>query len=913
METNLLRYVWQKSWREQIVVLLIIVVSIPFYFASFDVPKRIVNDAIQGRAFKGGNETAKLFDLTLTLPQFLGGQSFVITDGFVFDQLGYLLALSCLFLALVLISGAFKYVINVRKGILGERMLRRLRYDLFVQLMRFRPEDIRTVKPAEVASMIKDEVEPIGAFVGDAFIQPAFLGTQALTALGFILLQSPWLGLIAAMIVLMQAIIVPVLRREQLRLGRERQIASRQLAGRIGEIVDAAPAIQGHGTGSYVSSDISSRLGRLFEIRFALYRRKFAVKFLNNLLAQITPFFFYAVGGYFALRGRLDIGQLVAVIAAYRDLPPPIKELIDWDQQRSDVIIKYEQVLTQFTPVDVLRLEDEKPVAKLGPQGQIRIDQLQVIGNRGQVLLDPLSLVIARPSFAALLGPVGSGRDVLGRVLGRQTTAYTGKVLLDSHEISTLSIDATSRIIGYAGQEVEILQGSLRENLALSLKRKRPDAPANQAANPEARRLIIESIRSGNTPLPYDADWTDYDGAGIAGPGHLDLAIRGVLQVLGLERDVYELGLNGRLFASSASDTAERIIEARAAVASELRAVDLKGLVEPFDPARYNSNATISENFVFGAVQSERLSNDHLFNDPFAITILQSESLVEPLVRIGSRIALTVAEVFAGLPAGHPLFERYAFAQALDLDALNTLAAQVDQRDPRASLPREVQQQLVTLALGYIEPQHRLSLVDAALRQRILRARASFRQFLPRAYARDVEFYDPTRIIPGATVRDNILFGRVGYGIPDAASRVFRVVETALARSGLDAEVYRLGLDADTGRNGRHLSARLRLSVPLARALVKCPDIYVLDLSPLAGVIDQPEALIARLRPYCDGKTLVVLASQGALAKDADLTVEFTSTKGQVKVKSSEREAAAKSAEPQREGVNEPAEIGAAQ
>ncbi len=39
---------------------------------------------------------------------------------------------------LVLINGAFKYVINLRKGILGERMLRRMRYDLFSQLMRFR-------------------------------------------------------------------------------------------------------------------------------------------------------------------------------------------------------------------------------------------------------------------------------------------------------------------------------------------------------------------------------------------------------------------------------------------------------------------------------------------------------------------------------------------------------------------------------------------------------------------------------------------------------------------------------------------------------------------------------------------------------------------------------------------------------
>ena len=47
-------------------------------------------------------------------------------------------------------------------------------------------------------------------------------------------------------------------------------------------------------------------------------------------------------------RGTLDIGQLVAVIAAYRELPPPLKELIDWDQQRLDVQVKYDQVAAAF-------------------------------------------------------------------------------------------------------------------------------------------------------------------------------------------------------------------------------------------------------------------------------------------------------------------------------------------------------------------------------------------------------------------------------------------------------------------------------------------------------------------------------------------------------------------------------------
>ena len=187
MESNLFRYVWQKSRGEQIVVLLIILASIPFYWASFNVPKRIVNDAIQGGAFKDGRTSATLLDLTLSLPGFLGGGSYKVFDGFQVNQFGLLIGLSCYFLLLVLINGGFKYVINVRKGVLGERMLRRMRYDLFSQLLRFRPEDIRAVKPAEVSSMIKDEVEPIGGFVGDAFIQPVFLLSQALTALVFIM------------------------------------------------------------------------------------------------------------------------------------------------------------------------------------------------------------------------------------------------------------------------------------------------------------------------------------------------------------------------------------------------------------------------------------------------------------------------------------------------------------------------------------------------------------------------------------------------------------------------------------------------------------------------------------------------------------------------------------------------------
>eukprot|EP01036_Dinobryon_divergens_P008840 gene8840-11827_t len=123
--------------------------------------------------------------------------------------------------------------------------------------------------------------------------------------------------------------IIPRLRKPVLVLGRQRQISARQLAGRIAETADGVHEIHVHGAANYERADISERLGRIFKIRFDLYQKKFVAKFWNNILSQATPFAIYLVGGYFAITGQMDVGAVVGVLLAYKDLPSPIKELID--------------------------------------------------------------------------------------------------------------------------------------------------------------------------------------------------------------------------------------------------------------------------------------------------------------------------------------------------------------------------------------------------------------------------------------------------------------------------------------------------------------------------------------------------------------------------------------------------------
>ena len=90
-----------------------------------------------------------------------------------------------------------------------------------------------------------------------------------------------------------------------------------ELAERIGETITGADAIHANDTTQYELADFSSRLGRIYAIRFEIYKRKFAIKGLNNFLSLLTPFFFYSIGGYLVIEGSLTLGALLAVLAAY--------------------------------------------------------------------------------------------------------------------------------------------------------------------------------------------------------------------------------------------------------------------------------------------------------------------------------------------------------------------------------------------------------------------------------------------------------------------------------------------------------------------------------------------------------------------------------------------------------------------
>ncbi|MBB3771966.1 putative ABC transport system ATP-binding protein [Angulomicrobium tetraedrale] len=856
---NIFGYIWKNSKREQIKILAVVLFSLPFYYLSLDLPKYIIADALQGRAFPDGQSIARLFHVAVNLPAGLGGPR-TLFEGLWLDRLSYLFALSGLFLLLVLINGLFKYVVNMRKGALGERLLQRLRFDLFSALLSFKPETLQRIKPSEAATVIKDEVEPIGGFVGDAFVQPVFLGGQALTALAFILVQNVPLGVIAASMILVQGLIIPRLRREQIRLGKQRQIVSRAFAGKIGEVVESIGEIANHGTAAVEKGQVAQRLEQLFGIRYRLYERKFAVKMLNNLLAQITPFLFYAVGGYFALTGHLDLGQLIAVIAAYRDLPSPIKELIDWDQQRLDVEVKFHQVVEHFGlqgddfPGDGAGGEEAAgmqaaaghaaacqlpgmPVA-----GRIAARALTVVNPAGDCVLDRISLSLPLQKHIALRGEASEGAGVLAQLLGGSLSASEGTLTLAGVALSSLSRTTRGRLIAYVGPEPVVLDGTLRDNILYSLRR---------------------AETGGAHPLGWSIDPSR---AQAADEAELARKLLDVLRIVGLAEPVFRLGLSRKLDVDAAPELVARTPEIRGRIRAKLAARGAGAAIEPYDPARYARNASIAENILFGVPSDPALIGERLADHAPLRSVLAGLDLVEPLVGIGRRMAATILEIFRDLSPGHVLFERFSFIAAEDLQGYRELLARFE-----AGAAAEADHtRLIGLAFLYIEPRHRLGLLDGAIEGRLLAARAAFRERIAPEPAPSIVFYDPQRYCAAAPLRDNLLFGLLAHETADEAIR------DTLEEFALDADVYRFGLDQPAGYGGRLLFPAMKAQLALARGLIKQPELLILNNALSAFSRTEARLILDRIRAAMAGRTLIVASGDIGPDHGYDLTVAFT-------------------------------------
>ena len=850
METSIYRYIIRHSLRRQLVLTVMATASFPFLYAFYELPKMIVNGAIQAKSV--------VFPTTLA--------------GIELDQINYLWVLCFAFLALVIVNQGFKYVINLYAGITGERMLRRLRFDLYSRILRFPLPQFRKTSSAEIVTMATAEVEPLGGFIGDAFKLPIFQGGYLIVILAFLFVQNWYMALAAVALYPLQGYLIPKLQRRVNLLGKERVRLVRQLSDRIGETVGGVQEIHTHNTARRERADFSGRLGAIYDVRLQIYIWKFIVKFLNNSINQLGPFFFYAIGGYLAINGELEIGTLMAAIAAHKDLAAPWKELLNFYQRQADAKIKYDQVMEQFQPVGLMdedrQLSEPDTVEQI--TGEISASNVALADDTGAALVDGASFVFEATEHVALVGGGGSGKEETTQLLARLISPTAGTLRLGGHSADDLPEAVTGRRLAYVGPSAYLFATTVRDNLLYGV-RHRPlrDAEYDGDAAKINRHRRFEAEASGNSTDDLNANWVDYDAAGAADDYQLLTRIFDTLQLVSLDGDIYSLGLRGSIDPTTQKDLAQQFLTARTEFHSRLTDPEIAALVEGFDPDKYNENATLGENLLFGTPVGAAFDMDRLAENRYVLDLLESEDLIDSLLDTGQQIASTMTELFADLPPGHPFFEQFSFISSDDLPEFQSVLTRLN-RDGIASLRPDERTMLLSLPFKVSPARHRLGAIDDALQQRILKARKAFAENLPDEYRGAVEFFNADDFNAAASLQDNILFGKLAYGQARGAERVGEIIADVIDDLNLRTAVMEVGLSFHVGIGGGRLSSTQRQKLGIARAVLKRPDILILNEATASLDGAAQTAVLAGLRQEFEGRGLVWAVHRPSMARDFD-------------------------------------------
>ncbi|TMV07605.1 cyclic nucleotide-binding domain-containing protein [Ruegeria sediminis] len=836
------RFIWKYSKRDQLILLAVTSTLFPLLYLTLELPKRIINDAI-------GATSATVEVL-----------------GYSLDRTTFLMILCFAFLLAVLAHGLMKMRINTMKGVLSERMLRRFRYQLISRILRFPQPYFERVSQGELVSMVTAESEPMGGLMGDALSQPVLQAGQMLTILSFLFLQSVWFGLAAVALIPLQAWLIPKLQRQINLLNKKRIQEVRVLAAQIGENAAGASTLRGNAGWRYRSAMVSHQLGRLFDIRFDIYQKKFFMKFLNNFISQLTPFLFYSVGGFLVLRGQVSLGALVAALAAYKDLSSPWKELLAYYNQTQDMSLRWDVVIERFAPPGMIddALFEGEPKERPRLNGDIVLDHVSVRDADGNHVLDDLDITLPGGGMIGISAPSEEDRRAIADLLRREVLPSAGKVRIGETDLSGVHQAVLASRIGYASSRPVMFQGTLGDNVMMPMRYKPLQEPPDDP-------FFHETLRAGNSSDPFHAEWLDPSLAGFEDVSELRNWWLRLIEGMGSGAALLRRGADQVFDADKYPQLAAKLVELRPLVQDEVRKAGLDKQAYIFDWDTYNPALPVAENLLFATprvpVTQELLAKQTVF-----LAQLRELGLDETLVGLTRDVIDMLRQIFGLDGTDHPLFRKLG----LEAKTYETAVELVEKTRSEGASALDDTELASFLAVPFVISAEQIGpAFSAQLKCRILELRHSHSKKLLESLHDVFAPLEPGDFAPGLTVLENALFGKVSQVGGARTDELRKLIVNILSEQGARPYVVELIYDVPVALGGQNLPAVFAEPLSFTRATIKKPDILILDSALASFDMKTQVAVYKNLRELLPDTTVIYINDQFQAPEAFDLHIEI--------------------------------------
>jgi ATP-binding cassette subfamily B protein len=383
----------------------------------------------------------------------------------------------------------------------GQRVMHRLRVDVFTHLHRQSVAFFTRTRTGEVQSRITNDIGGMQSVVTSTATSIASnLTTAVATAVAMAALS--WQLSLVSLVVLPPAIYLTrrVARmRKEITAQRQRELADLNVTVEEGLSISGVQLSKTMGTGAALVARFTASSTRLIDLEL---RSELAGRWrmaAMSIIFAAVPAVIYLSAGLPPTAGTLSIGTLVAFTTLQAGLFRPLMGLLGVGVSLTSSLALFARIFEYLDlPVEVD--DPAEPVEPARPvRGHLRFSDVTfAYPGSATAAIAGISLDVPAGTSLALVGETGSGKSTLAALIARLYDPAAGRITIDGVDLRDLRLSDLAGVVGVVSQETYLLHTTVRENLRYA----RPSATDAQIEE-AARAAQIHDLIAG-LPEGYD-------------------------------------------------------------------------------------------------------------------------------------------------------------------------------------------------------------------------------------------------------------------------------------------------------------------------------------------------------------------------------------------------------------------------
>ena len=403
---------------------------------------------------------------TVLSPRLLGSATTLLFRGLHagvdFAGLGRILVA---LIALYVASAGFTYAQQFLLAGVTQRVSYDLRRDIDDKLARLPSRFFDEHKHGEIMSRVANDVDVVSSSLQQGVSQ---LLTSTVTIAGMLIMMlslSPVLTLIAAVVLPTSLLVTARIARRSQRHFAGQQKTLGELSAHVEECYGGHVVVKAFGR--------ERRTVAVFdEINQRLYAHGWRAQFISGVIFPVLSFLgnvgyvaICIVGGLFAARRRLEVGDIQAFIQYSRQFTQPIVQAANVANVIQSSVAAAERVFEILQePEETADPEGAEPWP--APRGEVAFEHVRFSYRPDVPLIQDLSLAAQPGHTVAIVGPTGAGKTTLVNLLMRFYELDGGRILVDGVDIRRRRRGEHRRRFGMVLQDTWLFHGTIRDNIA---------------------------------------------------------------------------------------------------------------------------------------------------------------------------------------------------------------------------------------------------------------------------------------------------------------------------------------------------------------------------------------------------------------------------------------------------------------